>query len=108
MNDNPEAQNINQQIPSQSFWDRISPNDVLVISSDLFPSIIFIGFIMNSVICTEKYCTESFSTILKSLMFIYSAFVIKALLHTLFICVQSESNSLSKISLQTLDFILNL
>jgi|LauGreDrversion4_2_1035121.scaffolds.fasta_scaffold1358340_1 hypothetical protein len=114
MNNNPEERNLirenENEIPAvqESFWNRLTPKDVLVISSDLFPSLILVGFIINAIVTTDKYCSDNFGLILKGMMFIYSAFIIKALIHTLIICIQSENSDFSKISLQTMDFLLNL
>jgi hypothetical protein len=117
MNNNPEMQdernlireNENVIRPVQeSFWNRLTPKDVLVISSDLFPSLILLGFIINAIVTTDKYCSDNFGLVIKGMMFIYSAFIMKALIHSVLICVQSENSDFSKISLQTMDLLLNL
>jgi hypothetical protein len=81
---------------------------VLTITSDFIPSIVIVGFIINGIAITDKFCDKGFSGILKAMIFIYSAFIMKAIIHTILIYANTQNSEASKISMTTMDFILNL
>lgn len=56
---------------------------------------------------TPNFCDRGFSSILRAMVMIYTAFVVKAFMQTLMICASSQNTDFSKASLTTMELILS-
>ena len=91
-----------------SFFDKLTQNDIMNLTIDIIPSFIYIILISLVIYSTEKIYYQSFLIILKTLLFIYTLYILKGLFHSFCIATNKISLSHYKISLITLNFILNI
>jgi hypothetical protein len=106
----------NQRINNQNdLASRISSKDILAISSDSIPSLILVNYIKTKIsfityafISTQSWCSNNFPLFLKAMLFVFSAFLVKSIIHFFFIYYDSIQGNYQKVSLFSLDLILNL
>ena len=91
-----------------SFFDKLTQNDIMNLTIDIIPSFIYIILISLVIYSTEKIYYQSFLIILKTLLFIYTLYILKGLFHSFCIATNKITLSHYKISLITLNFILNI
>ena len=91
-----------------SFFDKLTQNDIMNLTIDIIPSFIYITLISLVIYSTEKIYYQSFIIILKTLLFIYTLFILKGLFHSFCIATNKITLSHYKISLITLNLILNI
>ena len=97
--------NENQNIP---FFDKLTQNDIMKLSIDIIPSFIYITLISLVIYSTDKIYYTSFVIVLKTLLFIFTLFILKGLFHSFCIATNKITLSHYKISIITMDFILNV
>ena len=65
-----------------SFFDKLTQNDIMNLTIDIIPSFIYIILISLVIYSTEKIYYQSFLIILKTLLFIYTLYILKGLFHS--------------------------
>jgi hypothetical protein len=63
---------------------------------------------VDSLAITDNFCDSNFPKLLKGFIFLYVAFIIKAIVHASLILANTQNAESSKISMTTFDYILNL
>lgn len=109
---NPEELNFNNnegnQNQHQSLIEKLTSKDVLNLSLDIIPSILYLICITCVLAQTPLFCDEGYPLILRAFFIIYSAFILKAFLYSLLVHLNKVNILASIISMTSLGFIINM
>lgn len=100
--------NNNNNFNHRSFFELLTSNDFLYLSLDFIPSMIYISLILTANMFTHKPIESNFVLILRAFLFLYSAYIIKGLFHSLFIKLDKMGLNFYKFSISTFDSVLTI
>ncbi len=98
-----ENMNNNQDL---TFFYRLSPNQYKNILFNIIPCMIYIFLISSVLFSTYSYCDISINLILKTLLLVYTGFILKTLFNLVILKLNKENLLTSKISISSCDMII--
>ena len=98
-----ENMNNNQDL---TFFYRLSPNQYKNILFNIIPCMIYIFLITSVLFSTYSYCDISINLILKTLLLVYTGFILKTLFNLVILKLNKENLLTSKISISSCDMII--
>lgn len=109
---NPEQMNFNNNEgnanQNQSLIDKLSSKDVMNLSLDVIPSILYIICLTFVLAQTSLFCDEGYPLIFRAFFIIYSLFILKGFLYSLLVYLNKMNILASIISMTSISFIIDV
>ena len=102
---NQENNNEEQQQPQENFLDRLSQRDILGLTLDIVPSVLYVSAILAALNVTPQFCDAGIPIIFRALAIIYTCFVLKGIFQLLLVKYNKANTLTSKISLYTVEIL---
>lgn len=91
-----------------SFLDKLTSKEITDLFNDILPSIFFIALIILPFYFSNNYCDSNMYLVMKTLFFIYVGFLLRAIIRSIFVCINQHDKPFYKTFLSIIDLVISL